>query len=280
MPHTSSTAVEIRELSSPTDLQQLTHVFDDVWHPDPGNRPVSVDMLRALSHAGNYVAGAYVGDRLAGGSVGFFSAPVGRSLHSHITGVSRIGRGHNVGHALKMHQREWALARGLQTITWTFDPLVARNAYFNLTKVGAVPVAYHRDFYGEPAHEMAGGDESDRLLVSWSLESSAPEASTDTVDALLRDGARLAIEADGADPRPVTDLGAGSVVIVPVPRDIESMRRTHPVTAARWRSALRMALAPFFGPADADLGQTEAQADAPTTRFLRSGHYVVNPVHG
>ncbi|NED67426.1 GNAT family N-acetyltransferase, partial [Streptomyces sp. SID10244] len=123
----------------------------DVWHPDPGNRPVSVDMLRALSHAGNYVAGAYVGDRLAGGSVGFFAAPVGHTLHSHITGVSRIGRGHNVGHALKMHQREWAVARGLQTITWTFDPLVARNAYFNVAKLGAVPVAYHRDFYGELA---------------------------------------------------------------------------------------------------------------------------------
>ncbi|MGC4962725.1 GNAT family N-acetyltransferase [Gordonia sp. DT101] len=266
MPHTS-TAVEIRELSSPRDLQQLTHVFDDVWHPDPGNRPVSVDMLRALSHAGNYVAGAYIGDRLAGGSVGFFAAPVGRSLHSHITGVSRIGRGHNVGHALKIHQREWAVARGLQTITWTFDPLVARNAYFNLTKLGAVPLAYHRDFYGELADELAGGDESDRLLVSWSLDSSAPEAPTDTADDLLRAGARLGIDVVADEPHPVTDIGSDSVVIIPVPRDIEAMRRTHAVAAARWRIALRAALAPLLGPAGTER----------TTRFLRSGHYVVTP---
>ncbi|STS10865.1 Uncharacterized conserved protein [Gordonia bronchialis] len=99
--------------------------------------PVSTDMLRALSHAGNYVAGAFIGDHLAGGSVGFFGAPVGHTLHSHITGVSKRGRGHNVGYALKMHQRTWALHRGLRTITWTFDPLVARNAYFNITKLGA-----------------------------------------------------------------------------------------------------------------------------------------------
>ncbi|NDZ96213.1 GNAT family N-acetyltransferase [Streptomyces sp. SID6673] len=266
MPHTS-TAVEIHELSSPADLQQLTHVFDDVWHPDPGNRPVSVDMLRALSHAGNYVAGAYVGDRLAGGSVGFFAAPVGHTLHSHITGVSRIGRGHNVGHALKMHQREWAVARGLQTITWTFDPLVARNAYFNVAKLGAVPVAYHRDFYGELADELAGGDESDRLLVSWSLGSPAPPAPADTADDLLGAGARLGIDVVEGEPRAVTDIGSGSAVVIPVPRDIEAMRRTHPVVAARWRIALRAALAPLLDPA----GTRRA------IRFLRSGHYVVEP---
>lgn len=78
---------------------------------------------------------------LVGGSVGFFGAPLGVDLHSHMAGVSAVGRGRNVGYALKFHQRGWASERGIEQITWTFDPLVARNAYFDLGKLGAVPTS-------------------------------------------------------------------------------------------------------------------------------------------
>ena len=77
---------------------------------------------------GNYVVGAFIDGVLAGGSVRVLQAPVGTTLHSHITGVSRLGRGHNLGRALKLYQRQWAIDRGLSEITWTFDPLVSRNA--------------------------------------------------------------------------------------------------------------------------------------------------------
>ncbi len=198
-------------------------------------------MLRALSHAGNYVAGAFVGDRLAGGSVGFYAAPADTTLHSHITGASRIGRGHNVGHALKLHQRDWARSRGLRSITWTFDPLVARNAYFTIAKLGAVPVAYHRDFYGELSDELAGADESDRLLVTWPVDAPEPEPTTETVDDALASGARLIIERDDDRPRVVTDIPVGDTLLIPVPRDIEAMRRSRPVAASHWRLAVRRA---------------------------------------
>ncbi|MFW0796579.1 GNAT family N-acetyltransferase [Gordonia sp. CPCC 205515] len=262
MPH-ASTGVEIRELSSPADLAALTRVFDDVWRPDPSDRPVSTDMLRALAHAGNYVAGAYVGDRLAGGSVGFFAAPAGETLHSHITGVARAGRGHNVGHALKLHQREWAAERGLARITWTFDPLVARNAYFNIAKLGAAPSEYLRDFYGDIHDEINAGDESDRLLLTWALDATPPGETAETAHDLLEAGAHLAIDGPDDDPKAV-DGGDAAMLVVPVPRDIEAMRRSNPVAASRWRRALREALTPAF-------------ADGPPThtRFLRSGHYVI-----
>ncbi|MEV4251230.1 hypothetical protein AB0J63_48570 [Streptosporangium canum] len=81
----------------------------------------------ALSHSGNYVVGAYSGEQLVGAAAGFFGAPV--SMHSHVTGALP---GHEAGYALKLRQREWALARGLQRITWTFDPLICRDAYVNL----------------------------------------------------------------------------------------------------------------------------------------------------
>ncbi|MGV9669939.1 MULTISPECIES: GNAT family N-acetyltransferase [unclassified Gordonia (in: high G+C Gram-positive bacteria)] len=262
--------VRIRELSSTDDLDALTRVFDDVWHPDPTNRPVSVDMLKALSHAGNYVVGAYVDGELAGGTVAFFGAPVGEVLHSHMTGVSRRGTGRRVGFALKLHQRDWARAQGLSRITWTFDPLVARNAYFNIAKLGAVPVAYHRDFYGAIGDELGGMDESDRMVMSWAIDGpdTVGRNAIDPVGDLRAAGGVAAIDTmDPAHPISGTEEpGPGDTVLVEIPRDIEAMRRVHPVAASRWRQVTRDALSPLL-------------SDGPVrpVSFLRSGCYVFGP---
>lgn len=265
MPH-EALGVEIRELTSNDELEQLTHIYDDVWRPDPSNRPVSTDMLRALSHAGNYVAGAFVGGRLAGGTVAFFGAPAGEVLHSHITGVSRLGRGHQVGYALKQHQRGWAADRGLRTITWTFDPLVSRNAYFNITKLGAQPTHYYRDFYGDIGDELGGLDESDRVLMNWPVAGATSGSDGHrTIGDLLAAGAVLSIDADDAANPHLLDVtvAADSVVLVPVPHDVEAMRRTSPRDASRWRSVVREAMAPLL-----------AGPEPRRVTFLRSGCYV------
>src|SRR5699024_8773798 len=106
--------------------------YDRIWRPDPANPPVTTELLRALTKAGNYVTGAYDGAELIGACVGFFGEPAGAALHSHIAGVTGAARGRHVGFALKLHQRAWALRRGVREIAWTFDPLIRRNAYFNL----------------------------------------------------------------------------------------------------------------------------------------------------
>ena len=98
--------------------------------------------MRALAHSGNYVVGLYEGDRMVGASVAFFGPPAGAPMHSHITGVLPDLQGHGLGRVLKQHQREWALARDVGHITWTFDPLVARNAHFNLRVLGARVTEY------------------------------------------------------------------------------------------------------------------------------------------
>ena len=78
--------------------------------------------------------------------------------------------GRAVGTAIKLHQRDWALAHGGTAITWTYDPLVARNAHFNLNRLGARPERYLLDVYGELRDDLNRGDPSDRLLVRWSLK--------------------------------------------------------------------------------------------------------------
>ena len=100
------------------------------------------NLLRALAHSGNYAVGLYDGERMVGASVAFFAAPAERSMHSHITGVLPDHQSHGLGRVLKQHQREWALARDVGHITWTFDPLVARNAHFNLRVLGTRVTEY------------------------------------------------------------------------------------------------------------------------------------------
>ena len=214
----------IRELTEVPELVAVADLFASIWRRDTADRPVSAELLRAMAVTGNYVAGAYNGG-LVGASFGFLGHD---GLHSHITGVTGIGRG--VGHALKQHQREWALRHGLKTISWTFDPLVRRNAHFNLAKLGARPVAYLPDFYGAMPDSINGTDKTDRLLVHWDLVD-GPKW-TDI-------GPGVVALSVGDNGRPVAGAVKGPVVLVATPPDIEALRRTDPKLAGEWRSATR-----------------------------------------
>lgn len=224
----------IRELHELGEFEQVDALFATIWNFEPGGRPVSAELMRALTHAGNYVAGAFDGDDLVGASVGFFGAD--GSLHSHITGAT-TGRG--IGFDLKVHQREWALDRGLERITWTYDPLVRRNAHFNLAKLGARPAEYLPSFYGEMSDAINQGDESDRMLAVWRLKDPQVEA------AVLRRPYPLEVPADAVvgladvDGAPVVGRTDARVVLVAVPEDIEELRPRDPGTAKAWRHATR-----------------------------------------
>lgn len=207
--------LELRELSDLSDLLALGELFTEIWG---AQEPlVSGELLRAMSKAGSYIAGAYVAGRLVGGCMGFHESPDAHTLHSHIAGVVPELIGHRIGLALKLHQREWALARGITAIEWTYDPLVARNAYFNIVKLGARPVEYLANFYGPMDDAINGVDESDRILVRWDLVAG-----------------------------PVRERASARTRWVEVPSDIEAMRTTDPGAAARWRKELRDTLAPHM----------------------------------
>lgn len=177
------------------------------------------NILRALAHSGNYVVGVFDGERMVGAAAGFFGPPASRSMHSHVTGVLPDYRGRGIGRQLKQHQREWAFARDVGHITWTFDPLVARNAHFNLRVLGARATDYLVNQYGAMTDEINRGDASDRLHVSWAL--AEPPAPTPSDDAVL--------------------------ATVAVPADIEALRRDDPDEAADWRLRVREALLAHLG---------------------------------
>jgi predicted GNAT superfamily acetyltransferase len=205
--------IEIRPLDTVEEVFRASAVLSEVWGGDKSGMPPN--LLRALAHSGNYAVGLYAHDRMVGASVAFFAAPAARSMHSHITGVLPGFRSQGLGRVLKQHQREWALARDVGNITWTFDPLVARNAHFNLRVLGTRVTEYLVNHYGPMDDGVNRGDESDRIMVSWAVAA-----------------------------RPVPTPDDDSVVAhVEVPRDIETLRRENPADAAAWRSRVRDAVA-------------------------------------
>jgi predicted GNAT superfamily acetyltransferase len=260
--------VRLRELTEFGELQAVCRLYNGIWPSDPSDPPINTELLRALTKAGNYAGGAYDGDTLVGACVGFFGPPADRAMHSHIAGVGAGAAGRGVGYALKLHQRAWALARGVRTVSWTFDPLVRRNAYFNLVKLAATAVEYLPNFYGGALDAVNGADESDRLLVHWELAAgpvtAACAGTPRHVDARAAGSAGAVIGLDhGDDGGPVPGSLDGETVLVAVPPDIETLRRTDPARATHWRLAMREVL-----------GELMAEGARPTG-FDRAGWYVV-----
>lgn len=239
--------VEVRDLRL-DDAHAASALFDEVWRAGPGRSPMEPGLIVALEHAGNYCAGAFAGDTLVGACVGFFGTPLGEVLHSHIAAVSPAARP-GTGSALKRHQRAWCHRRGLSTIAWTYDPLIARNAWFNLSRLGAHPVEYLVDFYGEMDDGLNVGQGSDRLLVQWPV-APAGLGNADPFGALRQAqgpararGAVAAALSVGPDQAPVPVAVADGVRVctLAVPTDIEGLRAGDPALGARWRRAFRNA---------------------------------------
>jgi predicted GNAT superfamily acetyltransferase len=255
--------VRVRPVSDLAGLAALDRVFAGIW-AEPGGSLLSTELLRALAKSGNYVAGAFDGDTPVGAAVAFFAAPAERELHSHITGVAAAALGRGVGFALKLHQRAWALGRGIATISWTFDPLVGRNAHFNLVKLAARPSEYLPNFYGVMHDRINGDDDSDRLLVRWELGAPAVVAAcAGRPDPGRLPPAAVAALRRSAAGEPVPGPRHGPALLVAVPEDIEELRRRDPGGARRWRVAVRDTLTALLG------------AGARCTGFDREGGYIM-----
>lgn len=169
--------IEIRECTGIDEMAGCVQLQREVFAlPETELSPVR--HLIVTRNAGGFVLGAYDGDRLAGFVLSVPAFMRGeRAFYSHMTAVHSEYQGRGVGAQLKWAQRERALADGVKFIKWTFEPIKARNAYFNLEKLGATVRELGEDFYGTDyatAPEVAGqefGLASDRLFAEWQLDS-------------------------------------------------------------------------------------------------------------
>ncbi|RIJ69568.1 GNAT family N-acetyltransferase [Nakamurella silvestris] len=237
----------IRDLDTDVgQLADLAALFVRVWGTGPAGPPISTDLLRSFTHAGAAVTAAYdATGEICGGAVAIRSGP--DSLYSLIAGVRPGESDRGTGSALKHHQRRWALARGFTSISWTFDPLVARNARFNLVKLGATAGEYSVNFYGPMTDAINAGDESDRLTARWQLDSPTAEACSrgEFAEVVLPAREPDRTGPPGPDGEPLTRVHQQQIW-VRMPRDILGIRAADPGLAAAWRRDVRAALGAAF----------------------------------
>jgi predicted GNAT superfamily acetyltransferase len=196
----SAARVDVAELAG-ADVSIAQVLIEQVW--GAGEVP-QANLLVALAHAGNTLLAATRNGEPTGFALGFLGWTGGVHLHSHMTAVIAGEQCRGVGYALKLWQRAMCLREGIDEMRWTYDPLIARNAHFNLVKLGADVVAFKPDFYGAMDDAVNAGDHSDRFEVSWRLRS------------------RRATDAAAGRPAPVTDV----VESLEIPPDYDSLRRT------------------------------------------------------
>ncbi|MFN2525639.1 MAG: GNAT family N-acetyltransferase [Actinomycetota bacterium] len=232
--------VLVHVLSEQHEIDAAERLLSEIWSIN-GQVVVPANLMKAMLHSGNYVSGALADGQLVGTSIGFLGRRKGSlHLHSHITGVSPALQGRHVGFALKQHQRAWALRNGLEEIVWTFDPLVRRNGYFNITKLGAEIVDYKANFYGEMRDDINADDDSDRCVVLWRLASDrAADASEGRGGAQIASEAAIVVLSQNAEGGPSPSLELGELLFAQIPDDIVSLRRSNKDQAAQWRQALR-----------------------------------------
>lgn len=244
--------VTISLVDSEPESREAVQVLAQIWPRQDGKEPLPSELAWVFAHSGNYVAIARAAGETVGAAIGFRGEDEeGAHLHSHIAGVLPQWQGSNVGYLLKQHQRSWAMQRGIDRITWTFDPLVARNAYFNVVKLGAHLTRYYVDFYGPMDDGINGGDETDRCLATWRL--SGPVALAAAAGKFTPADLDQRRAAGAADVLTCSELGAPSLTsstapvrLLQLPRDIVEMRRDDAQLARDWRLALRQALTDAF----------------------------------
>ncbi len=244
-------------MDDPNDQVEAVRIFDSVWPPGSGATHIKSNLMRAMIHSGGYVAAAFVDDAFVdGAAVGAALALVGRHrigegpiteasswhghLHSHMAGVVEGYRDRSIGTALKLHQRAWALSQGIDTIVWSFDPLVRRNARLNLRKLGTMLRGYEPNFYGEMDDSINAGDPSDRVFAWWELDS--PEA------------VRAA-----QGPLPAIDPATLETArVIELPEDIVALRAADPAAALQWRLSVREQFLDAFADGFAVVGLDQA----------------------
>src|SRR5438093_8046967 len=153
--------ISVEPLTELEDAEGIRRVLGKLW----GEDILDGGIIRAVQHAGGLLYGAKSNDDLIGFVLGFAGFDEGLHVHSHILGVLPDWQGRGVGYALKLAQRARCLDEGIGEVRWTYDPLVARNARFNLVKLGCIATRLLRGFYGEMTDNLNKGDRSDRFEV-------------------------------------------------------------------------------------------------------------------
>jgi predicted GNAT superfamily acetyltransferase len=240
--------VTIRDLASLEEYQECCEIQEETWGRGFSER-VPAAILRVSQMIGGVTAGAFAASgRMVGFVFGMTGIRDGRLAHwSDMLAVREEARGHHIGDLLKHYQREKVRDIGVEVMFWTFDPLVARNAHFNINRLGARPVQYVVDMYGaNTGSALHGRMPTDRVIIGWELDH--PHMPTPGMDAPRNGDERSPlvnpVEASG---RPRLELSDGAPQVrVQVPHDSAAIRASDEDRALEWRHVVRDAFSHYL----------------------------------
>lgn len=250
--------IAIRSLETMQEMVQVEELQLQVW-PGSERDVVPGHILITLAHNGGTLLGAFDGDEMVGFVLGFpgfevenpEQEPTSLLKHcSHMLGVAPDHQGSGIGMALKLAQRLEVATQGLQLITWTFDPLLSKNAHLNIRRLGGLARTYVRDAYGAMRDDLNQGVASDRFLLEWWITSprviARVQKSRELLDLanFLEAGARKVNPAvlrhdDLLAPADSLEPIEGNLLLVEIPGDFEDIKRRDPALAVAWRGHTR-----------------------------------------
>lgn len=240
-----STSITYRVMTENAELEAASHLEAVVWGWDVQfASPTNVMRVTALK--GGLVLCAYDGEEMIGMSWAFPARCEGKwVLWSHVAGVLPEYRRSGIGAGIKWAQRVWALENGYDQIRWTFDPLQAGNANFNLRVLGATTYKIMENVYGVYDDALNPGLPTDRFETVWKLNDSRVErlANGEVIPAPQMPEHTLLEYADGRLHPAAPDA---AILRAEIPANLSQLGRANPALAREWQRALRLSLSDAF----------------------------------
>ncbi|MDR3619492.1 MAG: hypothetical protein P4L85_09090 [Paludisphaera borealis] len=239
--------ITLRRAESVADYHACQDAQRLAWGITEDGYVIPIATMVGANLHGGLVLGAFLADgRAVAMSFAFMGRVEGRiCLYSQLTGVVPGRQSLGLGYEIKQLQRDFAIAEGVPTIAWAFDPLQARNAYFNLAKLGARVRRYVVDMYGARSDLLNAGAATDRLIAEWDVSRDARPAAGASTPGILATAPGLIETRIGdsglAEPVAVISPADADRVWLATPADVASLRRDHPELAGRWGKAVREA---------------------------------------
>lgn len=159
--------LHVGPLTATADLTSASQLYRDVFGYTKPEASLNPRLLKALAANGGSMVGAWKesGELVAFG-YGFVGHAGGETyFYSQAVVVADGLQGAGLGRRIKNEQRRLALADGLHRMRWAYNPVLSRNAHFNLSVLGAVGRWFVPDCYG---------DGESRMVVDWDLDLTHP----------------------------------------------------------------------------------------------------------
>lgn len=234
--------IQIRPITELEEIHACERLQKKIW----GFEDISIvphHVMITAAKSGGLLLGAFENNELVGFVFGFPGFENGKPKHcSLMCAVLEERRYQGVGYQLKLKQREFVLSQGLDLATWTFDPLVSANAYFNFSKLGVISNRYERNLYGDMRDELNRGLPTDRLTVEWWVRSPRVAARVECLQkaSLSIEGIKV-VNSSECEPN-LNDQR----VLVEIPHNIRQLKEKDLKLAVRWRHQIREVFEHYF----------------------------------